>query len=193
MNITSILLAAGHSSRFGGNKLLYPLPNGEPIGIASACKLIQVFTNNIAVVRETDKQLCEQLTQLGFQIAMQTNPNAGMGDNLALGIKTSLNANAWVIALADMPWIQMKTLNLIRQSLENAALISAPTFNQQRGHPVGFNQIFLKQLLALKGDSGAKSLLKNHAAQVQLVPVDDAGILQDVDKRLDLKDKNQYN
>ncbi|WP_353573106.1 nucleotidyltransferase family protein [Candidatus Albibeggiatoa sp. nov. BB20] len=185
MNIVGILLAAGHGTRFGGDKLLHPLPNGEVIGLASARKLIPVFENNIAIVRESDTQLCEQLTQLDFQIITQTKL-AGMGDNLALGVAACQDADGWVIALGDMPWVQVDTLHLIRRSLENGAFITAPSFNGQRGHPVGFNQCFRKQLTTLHGDSGARSLLKNHAEQLQLLPVNDAGILRDVDRKKDL-------
>lgn len=184
MNIVAILLAAGHGTRFGGDKLLHPLPNGEPIGIASARKLITVFEHCIVIVRETDQALQQALSSLNCQVVTQSKPDAGMGDNLALGVAASQNADGWVIALGDMPWVQIDTFEQIHQNVENGALITAPTFNNQRGHPVGFNQCFGQQLLALQGDSGAKSILKNY--DIQLLPVDDAGVLRDVDSKADL-------
>ena len=184
MTVVAILLAGGHGTRFGGDKLLHPLPNGESVGVASAQKLITVFEHCTAVVRETDTTLQQALSKLGCQIVTQPQSDAGIGDNLALGVAASQDANGWVIALADMPWIQMDTLRQIRQSVEANTPITAPVFNNQRGHPVGFNQCFREQLLALHGDSGAKSILKNQ--KVTLLPVDDVGILKDVDRQEDL-------
>jgi molybdenum cofactor cytidylyltransferase len=136
-------------------------------------------------VRESDVLLAEKLAQLGLQIITQNELDAGMGDNIALAVQASQEADAWVIALADMPWIQIDTLYLVRHTIENSALIAAPIFNGKRGHPVGFNHFFREQLLTLNGDNGAKSLLKNHVAQLQLLSVNDAGILRDVDRRED--------
>lgn len=184
MNITAILLAAGQSSRFGGDKLLYPLPNGELIAVASARKLKAVFEHCIAVVRETDKPLQQLLFQLDYHIVTQSNLHAGMGDNVALAVAACQHADAWVIALADMPWIQVETLQLIHTSLQNGASITAPSFNHQRGHPVGFNYYFRDSLLALHGDKGAKALLSKH--NIQLLSVNDAGVLYDVDRKEDL-------
>ncbi|MDU9050775.1 MAG: nucleotidyltransferase family protein [Candidatus Electrothrix sp. Rat3] len=185
-NIIGILLAAGNSIRFGGDKLSYPLPDGESIGLTSGRKLINVLTDSVAVVRAGDVQLTEELVQLGFRKVIQPNPAAGMGNSIARGIQAAQHADGWLIILADMPWIQTETLQHIAGALVNGAAIAAPVFQGRRGHPVGFSQQFQEELAALDGDSGAKKLLKTHAAMVQLLPVDDRGIVQDVDRRTDI-------
>ena len=48
--IHGLLLAAGASSRFGGQKLLHKLPDGESIIKKSATTLIQVLPECSAVV-----------------------------------------------------------------------------------------------------------------------------------------------
>ncbi len=184
MNITGILLAAGNGTRFGGNKLNHLLPNQKSIGLNSAQKLAHTLDHCVAVVREQDVPFHSDLMQLGFQIVIQTRPDAGMGDSLALAIRASKQADAWLIALADMPWIKIETLQLLIHQLHHGALVTAPEYKGQRGHPVGFNHYFREQLLTLQGDTGAKHLLKNNI--VEIVTVNDAGILRDIDRLEDI-------
>ena len=62
-----------------------------------------------------------------------------------------------------------------------------PIHHGERGHPVGFAASLREDLLALRGDAGARGVLQRYAAEVVTVEVDDPGILQDVDTHDDLK------
>jgi molybdenum cofactor cytidylyltransferase len=46
-----ILLAAGRSQRFGGDKLLHVLPNGVPVSVAAVRCLLSSVEQVVAVVR----------------------------------------------------------------------------------------------------------------------------------------------
>jgi molybdenum cofactor cytidylyltransferase len=46
---------------------------------------------------------------------------------------------------------------------------------------------FRPQLEALRGDEGARSVLKEHAGLVKLIEVDDPGICSDIDTPDDLR------
>lgn len=186
MKPVGVLLAAGNSSRFGSNKLAYPLGTGETLGLSSAHKLISLLDECIAVVRKTDTQFRSDLEQLGFSTVIQPDPDAGMGNSLARAVQASPGADGWLISLADMPWITSETLNLMVTGLQKGAPIIAPVFEGQRGHPVGFSKNFLEELIALDGDVGARSLLSAHAELIQLVNVNDPGIVKDVDTLEDL-------
>ncbi|MEW7996733.1 MAG: hypothetical protein AB2825_20115 [Candidatus Thiodiazotropha endolucinida] len=50
--IRGILLAAGAGRRFGGHKLLHPLPSGELVGVAAAHNLVTALPNTLAIVRK---------------------------------------------------------------------------------------------------------------------------------------------
>jgi molybdenum cofactor cytidylyltransferase len=109
-----------------------------------------------------------------------------MGASIACGITASSSAQAWVIALADMPFIQMTTLQQLVALLRQGEIIVAPQYRGKRGHPVGFNYRWYTELSQLQGEPGARSLLQRHADQITLFPCDDAGIHQDIDSKLDL-------
>jgi len=91
-----------------------------------------------------------------------------------------------VIALADMPWIKAATAASVADALRRGSAIVAPAYAGQRGHPVGIAARFYSALAALDGDEGAKRLMSTHAAAVELIAVNDPGIVRDVDRRGDL-------
>ncbi|MBT8336600.1 MAG: NTP transferase domain-containing protein, partial [Gemmatimonadetes bacterium] len=59
--------------------------------------------------------------------------------------------------------------------------VSVPVCDERRGNPVAWSRAHFAEILALEGDRGARDLLDRHAAGVIEVPVDDAGVLRDVD------------
>ena len=181
-----ILLAAGASSRFGSNKLLHPLSDGTPIAIASARNLLAALPGSLAVVRPGSEVLQALLREAGCEVIVCPRAEEGMGLSLAHAIAGSADAPGWVVALADMPFIRPDTITAVASRLEAGALIAAPALRGERGHPVGLSADLREELLVLQGDEGARSLLKRHAAFIQLVDVDDAGIHRDVDTPGDL-------
>ncbi len=90
-----------------------------------------------------------------------------------------VDAAGWVIALADMPAIEVSTVRAVVGLLLEGALTAAPMFRGQRGHPVGFAAALRPRLLALSGDAGARPVLEAHPPQ--LIEVEDPGVLYDVD------------
>ena len=63
--IVGVLLAAGSATRFGGDKLLRPLPDGTPIGVAALKNLAAAVDTVVAVVRIGDEALATALAAHG--------------------------------------------------------------------------------------------------------------------------------
>jgi len=182
--IVGILLAAGSASRFGGEKLLAPLPDGTPIGVAALEHLAAVVDAVVVVVRRHDDTLAAAFAARGARVTACPHAAEGMGASLAWGIRAAPVAAAWLIALADMPWVQPATMAEIVKALRGGAPIAAPRRLGRRGHPVGFAADRYPELIALSGDEGAKALLARR--RVALIDTEDAGVLRDVDTRQDL-------
>ena len=186
-----ILLAAGFSRRFGAaDKLLQPLPDGRLIAMTAAENLIQAIPTCVAVVRAENKVLAEILMRIGFKLVFCDESKPEMADSLATAIRFSAGfaeaGDGFVIALADMPYIQTATIRAVAAQLKADASIVIPTYQGQRGHPVGFSAKFRHELESLHGDEGARSIIKRHANEVTLLACDDAGILADIDTPADL-------
>lgn len=185
-NIVGILLAAGTGSRFGGDKLLYPMPDGAAIAAHAARNLMAAGLDVTAVVRPGDFPLADMLEQEGCFVTVCPEAARGMGTTLAHAVARERGADGWVIALGDMPRIAPETIKSVVAALEEGALIAAPRSRNQRGHPVGFSAVLRDELLALDGDHGARAVLERHANGVRLVECDDAGVLYDIDRKSDM-------
>jgi len=179
--ITGILLAAGAGKRFGASKLLHPLPDGVPLGVASARALVHAVPNTLAVVRPGDRHLIEAFSAIGLRIVENPLASHGMGTSLAAGVSAAREAGGWLIALADMPWVRPATIRVLADSLQDGASMVAPVVGGRRGHPVGFSRRWGDRLRTLDGDDGARRLLAEHAGQLILVSTVDTGVLEDVD------------
>jgi molybdenum cofactor cytidylyltransferase len=142
----------------------------------------------IAVVPPDDGGVAEVLRALGCHIAVCPDADRGMAASLMHGLRASLlappSANAWVIALGDMPHVRPATVAALRAALEQGADIAIPRFDGRRGNPVAFSARHLPALLELHGDRGARAIVR--ANPVCEVDVDDPGILLDIDSASDL-------
>jgi len=191
--IYGVLLAAGRGTRFGAHKLLHRLDDGMTIAEHAARNLIAALPSSIAVVRPGDVELRELLTNLGLSVMECANAMQGMGASIACGVSVTPNAGGWVIALADMPWIQPQTIYAVAQQLRHGAGMVAPLYQAQRGHPVGFSAKFKKSLSALDHDFGAREVLAAEHEQLMLHITNDAGVLLDVDVPADTQRDTHFN
>jgi molybdenum cofactor cytidylyltransferase len=85
----------------------------------------------------------------------------------------------WLVALADMPWLQVATLRAVSAALLAPHSIAAACYQGRRGHPVGFGAAHYEALIRLDGEHGARGLL--HSGAVTLIETGDPGVLDDVD------------
>lgn len=188
MTPVGILLAAGRGRRFdptgARNKLLQPLQDGEAVVVASARHLLSVLPDVVAVVAPGDGGVADLLRGVGCRVIVCLEADTGMAASLRCALDASSSAQAWVIALGDMPHVRPATIAAIAQALADGAAIAAPTLQGRRGNPVGFSRTLLPQLLALEGDQGARGILQTQP--VTAVAVNDAGIFSDVDSPADL-------
>jgi molybdenum cofactor cytidylyltransferase len=124
--------------------------------------------------------------QEGCQVTMFQGAERGMGASLAHGVAQARGADGWIVALADMPRIAPGTIGKVVAALQQGALIAAPIYKGERGHPVGFGAALLDELLRLDGDVGARAVVERHRDAVKLIECDDPGVLFDVDRKSDL-------
>ena len=193
MRIVGVLLAAGRGTRFGADKLLASLPRPSSdastrtsVGVAAALHLVSAIPDSVAVVRDDADALAQQLGRAGLRVVRCERADEGMGASLACGVAAARNADGWVIALADMPWIAPSTIGAIAAALANGADIVAPTYRSERGHPVGFARRHYAALAALRGDAGARAVVERERACLTLIDVADAGVVRDIDLPGDL-------
>ena len=199
----AIVLAAGTSQRFGTDKRRLPLANGKTLLQQTIETVLPLFTEVLVVLRWDDQRFEEELQgqmqdqireQIPEQIPGQKQPPRlrtyrapesalGMGHSLANAIPQLVSDVAF-ICLADMPYIQPATLVRLQQAVidhQQQQPIVRPVHAGVAGNPVGFDSAYFPDLAALRGDQGAKQVIVQHQARLVEVPVDDPGVLQDID------------
>ena len=185
--IVGILLAAGAARRFGGNKLLATLDGHESIA-ERACRTLRSATDHvIAVVRPDAEPLAACLAKAGAEVRCHVTADDGMGASLAFGVGCAPDAKGWLVALADMPFLAPDDVRHVTDALRAGASIAVPECEGVRGHPVGFSRSFGDTLRALRGDTGARDILKAHPHLIVPVLVTDSGSWQDIDTVDDLR------
>ena len=181
-----ILLAAGHSRRFSGNKLLHNLPgNNQPMLFVTAQKLLNALPVCITVINHTLEPYVAELEAIGMNVVINEQSQRGMGSSIACAIDVSRDASGWLIALADMPYIETSTLQQLIQGLNDGADIIAPLYQQQRGNPVGFHHRYRDELMALDDEIGAREIIARHKNRLELIPSTDKGVITDIDEPCD--------
>jgi molybdenum cofactor cytidylyltransferase len=185
LNIVGLLLAAGSATRFGSDKLSHALPHGVPIAVQAARHLKSEVSTVFAVVKPGADALAQALSET-CQIVVCENAAEGMGASLACGARAAGKADGYLVALADMPFVRPSSIAAVRDALTGGAALVAPYFRARRGHPVGISGVFFEELLNLKGDEGAKHLLKENSEQLVKIPIGDPGVIRDIDTPGDL-------
>lgn len=186
MKPVGLLLAAGSATRFGSDKLQHALPHGVSIAVQALRSLQAEVPRVVAAVRPGSDALAAALTAEGGQVTVCERAEEGMGASLACAVHAAGAADAYLVALADMPFVRRSSIAAVREALERGALVAAPYFRARRGHPVGFAGRLRDELEACAGDEGAKRVLEAHAAELVKVPVGDPGVIRDIDRPADL-------
>ncbi len=189
--VVGILLAGGRGSRYSQHaphtyKLLAQLPSGQAVVEASANALATAVDHVVIVVHPERNPFTLVCPPANAQILITESAKDGMGSSLAAAahsIQTHYEPSHVIVALADMPWIQRDTYSSLCLALQQQPVVT-PIFEGQRGHPVGFQASLVPELAQLKGDQGAKSLVKKYGAYP--VMVTDPAVLWDVDYPSDL-------
>ena len=160
MRVVAIVLAAGASSRLGRPKqdVVY---EGETL-LARATRIAREVADEVIVVTR------------------ENNPDAdeGMASSIRVGVRAAGEARVWIL-LCDQPRI---TAEHLRALIAVDAPIVATGYRGIAGVPAIFAPELIPELLALRGDRGARAVIAEHGAHV--IPFEDAAI--DVDTEGDL-------
>jgi molybdenum cofactor cytidylyltransferase len=186
--IQGVLLAAGYGRRFDPSgqtsKLLARLPDGRSVAGQAARALCAALPGSLAVIRPGHPELAAQLREAGCRVLESVDAEHGMGSALAHAVRESASAAGWLIALADMPWVPCAAMRAVARAVDGPTRIAAAAFAGRRGHPVGFGAAHGGALAALRGDSGARDLLRG--AEVRLIDAGTPDVLRDIDTPADL-------
>ena len=187
MKIALVLTAAGNSTRFGGDKLAYPI-DGKPMllhALELYARLSDRFVSRVAVLKADAKERREAAERMEYRVAVNPDPERGMASSVVIGTQEALKSepDAILYAVGDQPRVREETvLRLLEAFQKDPTRIVAPIADGRRGNPVLFPKSFFPELLALTGDVGGSMVIRRHEDRLTVVEVP-AEELRDIDTR----------
>ena len=186
VSVGVLLLAAGRSRRFGQDKRLALLQDGKTVIQTTIDQIKKSGLPLKVCVSGDDFPVSQEIQCAEAEIIFCSRSHRGMGATLSEGIEAAGHWKGTIIALADMPWVAPSTYRILSRTV-SSDWICIPEFRGSRGNPVALGSSFYPELRVLNDDIGARRVLKNlENEHLKVIPVDDAGVLRDVDTKQDI-------
>jgi molybdenum cofactor cytidylyltransferase len=182
-----LVLAAGHSRRFGADDKLLALLNGRPL-CSYAFETLRTLNLDASFACVQSPQVAKIAQAAGIK-TVQVPQNAQHSDSLRTGLHMAkaLGATQVLIMLADMPFVPAPHIATLIEMAQTAA--AASRAGDQTLPPAVFPAAYIADLLALSGDQGAGRVIKA-LPESQVLPLP-ADALLDIDTIADLRQANR--
>ncbi len=182
-----ILLAAGGARRYGRPKQLARCDGQTLLRRAARLAAAVAPGRTVVVLGARAATMRRELHGLPVQAVHNRRWREGLATSLAAGVRAlPPEARAGLVLLADQAAVTSKDLErLISAWRRHPRSITAAEAGNWRGPPVILPRRCFGRLLRLRGDAGARGLLKDPAETVITVPVPSAAI--DIDVPADLR------
>ena len=185
--ISAILLAAGQSKRMIGENKLTKIIEGKPLIIHSVENILASSVDELIIVLGYQNEIIEKIINKNEKIKFVLNKNfeSGMASSIKAGLNhLSKNTEAFIICLGDMPKVSSNIYNQLIKS-RNKKEIIVPTYKNQQGNPVLFNNSMKEKIMDIKGDAGAKKILELNKDKILNLEINDHSIVKGFNSQKD--------
>ncbi len=186
-----IVLAAGMATRFGKNKLLYPI-QGRPM-IRGVVEESVKAGLRVAVVLGHEKEKVRKALER-FDVNFIENPDykEGMSSSVKAGLRAVMDkAKAVMFLPGDVAFIRVEQIRAVYDDyVSNDGPIVLPTYRGRGGHPILFDRSLFKEIMGITEEGrGLKSVVQAHRNGIRRIELGTARILVDIDTERDLEER----
>ena len=189
--IKAILLAAGQSKRMKSENKLIKLYKNKPLINYSLNVLKKSKVNKIIIVLGHQYKKVKKIIKKNKKIIFTYNKNykRGMASSIKTGLKKiSKNDNGFIIAQSDMPFVKQSDINKICRSINSKKfLVHALKYKTRVGNPIGFDSSLIKKFKNIKGQFGAKFMVKRLKNRTNFIKTMSIKSFKDFDKASDFR------
>ena len=189
--IKVILLAAGQSKRMKSENKLIKLYKNKPLINYSLNVLKKSKVNKIIIVLGHQHKEVKKIIKKNKKIIFTYNKNykQGMASSIKTGLKKiSKNDKGFIIAQSDMPFVKQSDINKICRSINSKKfLIHALKYKTRVGNPIGFDSSLIKKFKNIKGQFGAKFMVKRLKNRTNFIKTKSIKSFKDFDKASDFR------
>lgn len=166
-----LIIAAGESKRMGSPKQLLNVEGETLIN-----RMIHIVKKAVSfpvyvVLGASAESIQSQLPKLDVKIVLNAHWQEGMASSIRIGLNTAKAQNpaldGVMIVVCDQPYITENTITALLQFQEEKDTpIASAYYNDVMGTPALFHQSIFNEILALKGDIGAKKIIQSRPEEV---------------------------
>ena len=189
--IKVILLAAGLSKRMKSENKLIKLYKNKPLINYSLNVLKKSKANKIIIVLGHQYKEVRKIIKKNKKIIFTYNKNykKGMASSIKMGLKkVSKNDKGFIVAQSDMPFVKQSDINKICRSIKTKKfLVHALKYKNRLGNPIGFDISLIKKFKNIKGQFGAKFMVKRLKNRTNFIKTMSIKSFKDFDKASDFR------
>jgi len=189
--IKVILLAAGLSKRMKSENKLIKLYKNKPLINYSLNVLKKSKANKIIIVLGHQYKEVRKIIKKNKKIIFTYNKNykKGMASSIKMGLKkVSKNDKGFIVVQSDMPFVKLSDINKICRSIKTKKfLVHALKYKNRLGNPIGFDISLIKKFKNIKGQFGAKFMVKRLKNRTNFINISSLKSFKDFDKVSDFR------
>ena len=154
-----VVLAAGESRRLGRPKQMEMLGAetllGRAVRVANEAGLGPVYV----VVRPGDEAVMAAARRLRCEVVLNGEASEGMASSIRAGVRAAGDTAEGVLVMTcDQPAVTAEHLRLL--GVGAGGDVMASVYSERRGVPAWFPRRVFAELMGLRGDAGARDLLR---------------------------------
>lgn len=194
--ISCILLAAGESTRFPGNKLLFEIkPNFTILETSLKFVLNSKVDQIILVLGYEANRILQKIenklvnTDKIISTINSEYQTGGMSSSIRKGMELVSNSQAVMISPADIPHIPSRVFDqIIDHYFTFFPKLIIPTFEKRKGHPILISSKLFDHVKSISEEKkGLKEIIGKFRDEITFLPTNSEGILLDIDSVSDIE------
>jgi molybdenum cofactor cytidylyltransferase/nicotine blue oxidoreductase len=193
VSVAIAILAAGRGSRLGGDEAKpLVLLRGRPLVTWALDAAVGSGLHPVWLVTGYEGRHVAAAAPQGVDVVHNRHWRQGIASSLRAALEAIApyaEVSAVCIGLADQPNVGAEAYRRLAAVHADGAQLAVATYDGVRGNPVLLARSLWAEANELKGDVGARQLMKHH--DVVEVPCEGTGSAVDVDTREDLEQLNE--
>ncbi len=194
--VSGVVLAAGLSTRFDDGadkpKQLYRIGGESLVRRTCRAALTSALGEVILVTGCAAGSVRSEVAGLDLRAVHNALYADGQSGSVRCGLAAvSDDAEGAMFLPIDQPGLDAAVIDRLLGAFDRPDSIVVPTFRGRRGAPVTFGRAWFARLDALRGDEGARPLLRELAAHVEELELDSELPLVDIDTEPEARSWNE--
>lgn len=182
--IVGIYLAAGQSTRMGQDKLLLPFEGGS-LGQKALCETAKTRLEAVFVISRKQRLDEWRLASTPFFKEIDCGEDCSVqSDSIKKGIQLARDHGyqAAMILLADQPFVTRELMDTLINEFERGDYdYVAASYNNEPRPPIILSEKLFSEVMRLKGDKGARLLLRDKSKRGCILRINDEKPFIDID------------